>query len=121
MDPLQKRAALFLLGCIPTRLAFVYAAATYLTHLRLFGFLALLPAIGFIYLYVSGSRKTGLETGGAPIWWTSLRPIHAAFWFAFAATALSGKSWAWMIMATDVLFGLAAFLTMSPASPLRLR
>ncbi len=115
MDPLQRRAALFLLGCIPTRAAFVWLTATYTSYLPWFGALALLPAMGFLYFYFSGTRNTGLETGGAPIWWAPLRPVHALFWAAFAVAALFGFSWAWMILAADTLFGICAFLVASPA------
>ncbi len=119
MNPLQRRALLFLLGCIPTRAAFTYAAAKSQTStLPLLGALAALPAIGFLVIYFTGARKTGAETGGAPIWWNALRPIHAFLWAAFAFLAFFGKSWAWIILAADTLFGTLAFLTWSPASPL---
>lgn len=118
MDPLQRRALLFLLGCIPTRAAFTYAAAKSQTSsLPLFGALAALPAVGFLVIYFTGLRKTGAETGGAPIWWNNLRPLHALLWAAFAVFAIAGKPWAWMVLAADTLFGTMAFLTGSPASP----
>ena len=119
MTPLQRRAALFLLGCIPTRAAFTYAAAVSdIPRLRLFGALAALPAVGFLVIYFAGLRKTGAETGGAPIWWNRLRPIHAILWGAFALAAITGFQQAWIILAADTLFGCIAFLIGSPASPL---
>ena len=33
--------------------------------------------IGFIYIYLTGSRKTGAEVFGGKIWWNNLRPLHA--------------------------------------------
>lgn len=112
MTPLQRRYALFLGGCIPLRaiiayVAFIASAKT----LRYMGYLALLPAIGFIYIFLTGSRKTGAETGGAPIWWNSLRPVHAMFYLAFAYLAVSGdRENAWKLLAADVVLGLSAFL-----------
>ena len=111
MTPLQRRYALFLGACIPLRALFAYLAYIASAQiLKYLGYLALLPAIGFIYIYLTGSRKTGPETGGAPIWWNDLRPIHAAFYLAFAYLAVSGdRARAWMPLAADAGFGLVAF------------
>jgi hypothetical protein len=60
MNNIQKRFLLFLFGCIPTRLAFVYIAKNIpINYLPLLGYAALIPALGFIYLFLSGSRSTG--------------------------------------------------------------
>ena len=60
---------LFLIGCLGVRtlLALIakYIPNDFLPYL---GYLALLPAIGFIYLYLTDSRQTGREAGGI-IWW----------------------------------------------------
>ncbi len=112
MNNIQKRFALFLLGCIPTRLAFVYLAKNIsLQYLPLLGYLALLPAIGFIYIYLTGSRQTGGETFGDKIWWNNLRPIHALFYFYFAYYAIGGFRYAWVCLFYDVILGLLSFLT----------
>ena len=51
MNSLQKRFLLFLIGCIGTRSLFVYISKTIsVKYLPLLGYLALLPAIGFIYI-----------------------------------------------------------------------
>lgn len=77
MDTLYKRFLLFLIGCIGTRLLLVHIARTLDTELlRYMGYLALLPAFGFIYIYMSGTRKTGPEVFGDKIWWNDLRPLH---------------------------------------------
>lgn len=111
MNNIQKRILLFLFGCIPTRLAFVYIAKTIsLQYLPLLGYLALLPAIGFIYLYVSGSRKTGPEVFGDKIWWNQLRPIHAIFYLLFAYNAIHKIKNAWIYLMYDVILGLLSFL-----------
>ena len=113
MNDLTKRLLLFLLGCIPVRLALVYASLKLdQDHLRWMGYLALLPAIGFMYIFVTGARRTGAEVFGAKIWWNSLRPIHSLLYFAFAYTAIRGnRKDAWKFLAADVTLGLLAFTT----------
>jgi hypothetical protein len=65
MNTIQKRFLLFLIGCIGTRSLFVVLAKRANTeYLKYMGYLSLLPAIGFIYIFLTGSRKTGGETFG---------------------------------------------------------
>ena len=72
---------LFLIGCIGVRTGLAllakYISNDYLPYL---GYLALLPAIGFIYLYLTDSRQTGREAGGI-IWWNKLRPTRNVIYF----------------------------------------
>jgi hypothetical protein len=112
MNDIQKRILMFLIGCIGVRSLFVVIAknvnANYLKYL---GYLALVPAIGFIYIYLTGSRKTGAETLGEKIWWNNLRPIHSILYFLFAYNAIIGNRQAWIYLLVDVLIGLISFLT----------
>ena len=65
MNTIQKRFLLFLIGCIGTRSVFVYLAKNAnSTYLQYMGYLSILPAIGFFYLFLTGSRKTGAEVFG---------------------------------------------------------
>jgi hypothetical protein len=107
----HKRIILFLGGCIPLRLTLV-ALAKYLPpkYLPMMGYLALLPAGGFTYLYLTDSRKTGFETFGAPIWWRPFRIVHALFYFLFAYLALQRQPQAYLALLIDVLLGLGLFL-----------
>jgi len=111
MNNIQKRIFLFLFGCIGVRSLFVviakYININYLPYL---GYLALLPAIGFIYIYLTDSRKSGPETFGDKIWWNNLRPIHAILYLLFAYNAIIGNKQAWIFLLADVLFGLINFL-----------
>jgi hypothetical protein len=112
MNNIQKRFALFLFGCIPTRLAFVYIAKTIsLQYLPILGYIALLPAFGFLYLFISGKRKTGPETFGDKIWWNCLRPVHTLFYILFAYYAINKMKTAWIYLLFDVIVGLFSFLT----------
>lgn len=111
MNTLQKRFLLFLIGCIGTRTLFViFAKNASKMILRFMGYLALLPAIGFFYLFFTGSRKTGAEVFGDKIWWTNLRPIHGFLYLLFAYNAINGNNSAWVYLLLDVIIGLISFL-----------
>ena len=69
MNNIQKRFILFLIGCIGVRSLLVYLAKTSnQTFLMYMGLIGLIPAIGFFYLFLTGSRKTGAEVFGDKIW-----------------------------------------------------
>ena len=111
MNTIQKRFLLFLIGCIGTRSLFVYLAYIASTsYLKYMGYLALLPAIGFFYLFLSGSRKTGGEVFGDKIWWNDLRPVHGTMYLLFAYNAINGNDSAWIYLLADVIIGLISFL-----------
>ena len=111
MNNIQKRFVLFLLGCIGTRSLLVYLAKNVnKTILMYMGILALFPAIGFFYLFLTGSRKTGAEVFGDKIWWNNLRPIHGILYSLFAYNAIIGNTKAWVYLLVDVLLGLTSFL-----------
>ena len=74
------------------------------------GYLALIPAIGFIYIFLTGTRQTGTEVFGEKIWWNNLRPIHGILYFLFAYNAIIGNKNAWVYLLIDVLIGLISFL-----------
>jgi hypothetical protein len=112
MNTTQKRFLLFLIGCIGTRSLFVLLAKNAnKTYLQYMGYLSLLPAIGFFYLFLSGSRKTGAEVFGDKIWWNDLRPVHGLLYFLFSYNAINGNQNAWMYLLVDVIIGLISFLS----------
>jgi hypothetical protein len=111
MNHLQQTFLLFFIGCIGVRFLFVIVAMYISTaYLKYLGYLALLPAIGFMYIYLTGARKTGGEVFGEKIWWNDLRPIHSILYFLFAYNAIIGNKNAWIYLLVDVLFGLMSFL-----------
>lgn len=111
MTELQKLFMLFLVGCIGIRVLFVIVAKNInIKYLKYLGYLALLPAIGFMYLHVTGIRNSGLGAFGEKIWWTNLRPIHAILYLLFAYNAIIGNRNAWIILLVDVSLGLISFL-----------
>jgi hypothetical protein len=108
---LRKRFVLFLVGCIGTRALAAYTAKVVSAQwLRYMGYLALLPAVGFAVIWLTGARKTGAEVFGARIWWNDLRPVHSALYFLFAVWAIKGWARAWLFLLADVAIGLGAFL-----------
>ena len=112
MNELKKRFLLFLIGCIGTRTLLVYIAKnTSVDYLPILGYIALLPVLGFTYIYITGSRETGVEVFGGKIWWNNLRPIHAIFYSLFAYNAIHKNKQSWIYLLYDVLFGLVSFLT----------
>ena len=111
MKNLHKRFLLFLFGCITLRWFLVFLAKGASKNLLLaMGTIALLPAIGFFYLFFSGKRKVGSETFGAKIWWNNLRPVHGILYLLFAIYAIRGDRKAWMFLLIDVIIGLVSFL-----------
>lgn len=112
MNTLHKRFLLFLIGCIGTRLLLVYTAKNIrIDLLKYMGYLLLIPAFGFMYIYITDIRQTGPEVFGAKIWWNHLRPIHGLFYFLFSYNAIKGNQNAWIYLLIDVLFGLVSFLS----------
>ena len=111
MNKIQKRFIMFIFGCILTR-ALLVALAYNLdkTKLKIMGIIAIIPALGWLYLYFTGSRKTGLETQGGEIWWDKLRPIHAILYLIFAYLAIINNEYAWIPLLVDVMFGFTVFL-----------
>ena len=108
---LRKRFLTFLIGCIGVRVALVIIAY-YLSskYLRIMGLIALIPAIGFLYIYLTGSRETGHEVGGGKIWWNCLRPVHSLLYFLFAYNAILQNPMSWKFLALDVTIGFIAFI-----------
>ena len=79
------RIFLFIFGCITSRIGLVLLSANInKEYLPYFGFLTLIPALGFSVIYFFKLRKTGLEVFGDKIWWNSLRPIHSLLYLKSA-------------------------------------
>lgn len=110
MKNLHKRFALFLV-CISVRFSIAFLAKEANDGLlQAIGFLSLMPAIGFFYLFFSGKRKSGRETFGDKIWWNNLRPLHGTLWLLFSFYALRKNKNAWIFLLIDTLIGIFAFL-----------
>lgn len=101
---------LFLLGCIGTRLLFTFVSYKHPQLLQLLGTAALVPGLGFLILYWFNLRQTGFESFEKIIWWNHLRPVHGMLYLLFAYYALQENKNAWIILLTDTLIGLTAFI-----------
>lgn len=111
MKTIQKRFLLFLLACIPTRFLIAFIAKKIpKKYLPYMGLLALVPATGFLYIFITGKRKTGAETFGEKIWWNNLRPIHAFMFYLFAYLAIRKNAQAFLVLFVDAIFGFVSFL-----------
>lgn len=111
MNTFHKRMVLFLVGCIGTRSLLVYfAKQSSIQTLKYLGYTTLIPTVGFMYLYLSGTRQTGAEVFGDTIWWNDLRPIHAVLYGLFSYNAIMGNTQSWIYLLIDVVFGLLSFL-----------
>ena len=108
---MDKRQIMFFCGCIPVRLGLALMACLLpIKYLPIMGYIALLPAIGFLGQYALGLRTKGKGFAGGDIWWTQMRPIHGVLYLLFALYAIRGKSFAWIILLVDALIGLMAGL-----------
>lgn len=111
LTTMQKRMGLFLSCCLGSRLLISYLAKIASPFaLKIMGYIALLPAAGFLYFYYSGSRKTGPEVFGQTIWWNSLRPIHALMYILFSYNAIKGNPYSWVFLFADAVIGVVSFL-----------
>lgn len=119
-NPRQKRFAFFLGGCIPARIGLALIAK-YLSsspsnafYYKLFGYLLLLPAFGFLYLFFSGKRQdiVGVETQGELIWWNKFRLLHGFLYLLFSYNAIFNPTFksAYGILILDTFIGLILFL-----------
>ena len=112
MKDIYKRIVLFILLCIPTRILFTMLAKTLKgKQLKLLALVATIISFGFMYIYVTGIRKTGAETMNAPIWWNNLRPIHSLLYATFAILAFLDKENSHIPLAIDVVIGFSSFVT----------
>ena len=111
MENIKKRLLLFLIGCMGIRLLLVYLAKTLNpNYVKYLGYISILIGLSFIYLFFSGSRKTGPEVFGDNIWWNNLRPVHAILYLLFAYNAINGNNKAWMFLLVDVIIGFISFI-----------
>ena len=111
MNNIKKRFLLFLFGCIPVRLLLVYLTTIIpLNYLPILGYIALIPAFAFAYIFINNSRQTGPETFGEKIWWNNIRPIHSALYLLFALYAINKSKNSWIFLLMDVIFGIISFL-----------
>lgn len=109
-----KRLLFFLIGCIGIRLGLVFITKNINQDiLQYFGFIALLIAFGFFYIYIFGNAQADSQLewlGDKRIWWNEIRPIHGILYLLFAFYAIKKKSFAWIPLLVDVIIGLIVWI-----------
>jgi hypothetical protein len=77
-------------------------------YLPILGLIALIPATGFLVLYLGCfERKSGAF--GQKIWWNDLRPIHALLYIVFAILSFRKSDYAYVPLLIDVIIGTIAY------------
>jgi len=110
MNITHKRNLLFLGGCLGTRSLLAYAAKHVdKQKLRIMGYIAIVIALVWLYMYFIKPRTTGPEVFGGKIWWNDWRIVHAMVYLLFATFAIKGESYAYMPLVADVFIGFIAF------------
>jgi len=103
---MNRTMLLFIFGCVPIRLFFIYVAKkASLVYLRLLSLPALLISISFVYQLKNGKKKGFF---GGPVWW--LRGIHALVWFIFAILAFRKIKSAYIALVVDLTIGIISFI-----------
>ena len=106
----KKLFLLFIFVCMGIRLSMAYLAKRISgKYLQLMGYIMTVPSFGFAYIYVTGSRNKGRFDQKA--WWNDLRPIHSVLYGLFAWNAINKRSYSWIFLFADAIFGLISFLT----------
>lgn len=110
----SHRIGLFLLLCIPLRLALVYWAIMIhsqknkdwsRTRYILDGF-CLIIGISFIYQFFRGNT---IGFSGGKVWWGNLRIIHAINYLTYVIMSYYELNYAYVPLLFDVLIGLLGF------------
>ena len=101
----------FLLGCMPARLALAFVVKSEVVPMIYTALVLAIMASGFLYLFFTGKRTTGIETQGRTIWWRPFRLVHGLFYLAAAALVFKKASlWAFYVLCADALIGLGNFI-----------
>tara|TARA_B110000908_G_scaffold102199_1_gene120442 strand:+ start:10485 stop:10844 length:360 start_codon:yes stop_codon:yes gene_type:complete len=104
------RRILFLGICIPLRITAMILAKKNI-FLQELGLFYLIAGIGIGYRYFSNTRLIGAEVFNTKIWWHNYRIIFSIIWLLFAYFAITKKkSYAWMLLSSDVIFGFIIFI-----------
>lgn len=104
-----KKFILFFFGCFLVRISFVLIAKKInKKSLPMLGYIALVPATGFLIIYFTNIRKRGALNQKA--WWGYLRPLHSLLYFSFAYLAIGKSKFAYIPLLFDVVIGLLAFI-----------
>ena len=109
MNKIKKDMIVFLLACIPSRISLTLLAKYINTDLLPYiGYITLIPAFGFIYLFFFGNKNTNLA--GQNVWWHNKRIIHGLLYLLFSIYAISKNKNSYLFIAIDTFLGLILFI-----------
>ena len=98
----------FLLGCIPVRLLFIYLST--ILPGKMISLPFLLMGLGFLFLYFTNGRMNAPESSTGKTWWAPLRIFHGLLYITAAVLAFNESKFVWVPLLIDVVFGLLSFL-----------
>ncbi len=99
---------LFLLGCIPVRVLFIYLSTVLPGKTISLPFL--LMGLGFLFLYFTNGRMNAPESSTGKTWWAKLRIFHGLLYVSAAVLAFNESKFVWVPLLIDVVFGFIAYL-----------
>jgi hypothetical protein len=109
LNKIQKRVLTFFFICIIARLLLVIVAyKTPKKYLPFLGYMAIVPAFGFLYNYLFSHRTKGFA--GGKIWWNYLRPVHSVLYATFAYYAIQKNTNSFKLLLLDLIIGKAGAL-----------
>jgi len=106
---MNSSKALFLLGCIPVRASLAWYAKKYPSNKL--GYVLLVIAIGFMYLYFNNLRLDAREASGGVTWWAPYRIIHGLLYLTAAIYMFKDPKQSWIPLTIDVILGFVLFMT----------
>lgn len=114
MNNIQKRFILFLVFCIGTRLLLtLFSKNINKKYLPYLGILTFIMGIGFIYIFMFGSKTADkqLDWANGKVWWDDYRVIHGLLYLIFSISAFMKLKGGYLFLGLDTLIGLVVFLS----------
>jgi hypothetical protein len=101
---------LFFIGCIGSRLALTFFIKNQNNYnLPIYGYIGLIPALGFLYnFFTYNIKKKGFF--GGKIWWNNLRIVHSLLYLSFSIFSINKKKYSWIPLLIDVIIGFISFI-----------
>ena len=99
---------LFLLGCIPVRASLAWYTKKYPS--KNLGYVLLIIAVTFLYLYFNNLRLNAQEASDGVTWWAPYRIIHGLLYLAAAIYMFKDSKRAWIPLTIDVILGFLVFM-----------
>ena len=104
------RILLFLFGCMGARFGLGFFVKVHPKSIKnILAVFLLLLSLGFMFIYLTGIRQTGIEVFGDKIWWNNLRPLHSFLYLLASGLVFFEINTAHLVIYLDTIIGLLAF------------